>query len=633
MHIEFDMHDKSVNLLNNSTLLELKQLIKTANSDKNVYGVIISSKKEHFCLGADVPFILRMIKNHPKPQDLYEKVWEMQSLLSNFKKPTVCIVHGQCLGGGLELALACHYRIGISGTKLRLGLPEVRLGIMPGLGGTQRLPRLIGLEPALNMLLKGTTVREDIAAKQGLIDELATTKNQALHTAKALLQKKTLPNDKAVSLYKPEHVMTLSAAFALTKKQSQGCYTNVENLLQAIYEGHLVDLDNGLKTETEYFVKTLLEPTTQNMIKTLYIDRQHLRKQAKKSLSTTPITTLGVIGGGFMGAGIAAHALQQGLNVVIIEQNNKALQLAKTRLDELQQKYPPGKIGKLTISTDMHPLKTCQVVIEAVYEDMALKQNILQQAEHYLDQKAILASNTSTIPITHLASVLKDPTRFVGIHFFSPVAKMQLIEIIQGQKTQLKTLDIARGLTAALNKVPITVKDTRGFYTSQIVMGYIFEAITLITEGANPIEIEHAARQIGMPTPPLALLDEIGIDIAWHIIQENHKDPESPPLANAAIELINELYSHTRLGRKTQQGFYSYQPEKHLWPEILHKYPAKEHLFEDLKKRLLNIQVTMAHTIHQQGLIKKEDANVGAILGLGFCPWSGGPMFVSPETS
>jgi 3-hydroxyacyl-CoA dehydrogenase / enoyl-CoA hydratase / 3-hydroxybutyryl-CoA epimerase len=164
-------------------------------------------------------------------------------------------------------------------------------------------------------------------------------------------------------------------------------------------------------------------------------------------------------------------------------------------------------------------------------------------------------------------------------------------------------------------------------------MGYIFEAITLITEGANPIEIEHAARQIGMPTPPLALLDEIGIDIAWHIIQENHKDPESPPLAKAAIELINELYSHTRLGRKTQQGFYNYQPEKHLWPGILHKYPAKEHLFEDLKKRLLNIQVTMAHTIHQQGLIKKEDANVGAILGLGFCPWSGGPMFVSPETS
>lgn len=630
--ISFDMKDKAVNLLNDQTLKELKKIMGAADLNPQVNGIIIESAKENFCLGADITFIKKLIAEHKTPSDLVEKIWDIQLFFSSFNKPTACLIHGQCLGGGLELALACDYRVGVQNTKLRLGLPEVRIGIMPGLGGTQRLPRLIGLEPALQMLLKGTTIKEDKALSQGVIDDIAPTLKSAKTIAESLIKngKKKL---KEIDIYTSSNTMVLSAASALTKKQAQGCYKNIEYLLQALHDGHLVSLAHGLRTETEFFVKTLMEPSVEHMLDTIYTQRQALRKKAKEASQKHVIQTLGVIGGGFMGAAIAAHALASNLPVVLIEKDADSLVTAKDNVDALLQKYPTAKFPKITITKNLASLKKCELVIEAVYEDIALKQRVLSHAENHLSPNAILASNTSTLPITELALALARPEQFVGIHFFSPVAKMALIEIIEGKKTKTPAIQHAKSLTSLMNKTPILVKDTRGFYTSSVCMGYIYEAITLLTEGVNPIQIENAGKQIGMPASPLALIDEIGIDIAWHILQESHKDTSMLKPNPQVITLINRMYEEKRLGRKTQKGFYIYHKDKYLWPELFDLFPSKEYAFTDIKKRLLNAQVSIAHGIYNKGLISKEEANVGAVLGLGFCPWSGGPLNIESTDS
>ncbi len=629
--IQFDMEDKTVNLLNQQSLTSLKSLMTSAYTDDKIQGIVIQSAKDSFCMGADVNFIQKLVATHPNSETLYQKIWEMQSFLLSFEKPTVAIINGRCLGGGLELALACHYRVGIERTKLQLALPEVRLGIIPGLGGTQRLPRLIGLENALQMLLKGAPVSEDKALSQGLLNSI-TTEKSALKQAIDYIHSHNPRDhkDKMLNMYQPDHLMTMSAASALAKKQTQGCYVNVENLLQAVYEGHLVSLESGLKTETEYFVKTLLHPSTQAMLKTLYIDRQALRKKAKDALENHPITQIGIIGGGFMGGAIAAHAQVQGLKVVVIETDQERMLKAKEYIDSLVSKYSQTNrtkpLPKVTITKEYQKLKGCELVIEAVFEDLALKRQVLRQAEQYMDDQAVLASNTSTIPITLLAEELVSPKRFVGIHFFSPVAKMALIEVIAGKLTNKRALDFGKALSAVLNKTPIIVKDIRGFYTSNVCMGYIYEAITLLTEGVSPTVIENAAKQIGMPAPPLALVDEIGIDVAWHILQEAKKDPEASQPSQAVLDLVDQMYQQKRLGRKTQKGFYLYEPKKQLWPELMTMYPHIEHDFESVKKRLFDAQVNTAKTIQEKGYISKEEANVGAILGLGFCPQTGGPI-------
>lgn len=625
--VTFDMHEKSANLLNHSTFSELKHIFNTAENDPDINGIILLSDKKDFCLGADVNYIIKMVNKSTKAQELYNKLWALQKFLLSFKKTTIAIINGQCLGGGFELALACHYRIGLQNTKLRLALPEVRIGIMPGLGGTQRLPRLIGFQAAMPHILKGSVIREDAALKNGTIDTLAKNNSDALNHAFKYIQNSTQrKHTHNIYPYTKDNLMQYAAAAALTKKTAQGCYPNIENILQAVYEGSLFDLENALKTETMYFVKTLLTPESQAMLKTIYIDRTHLRKEAKVAIEAFNPKTIGIIGGGFMGSGIAAHCLQHDLKVILIEKDQEGLTQTKNKVDELLQKYPLKKRPKIMITTSFSSLKQCDMCIEAVYEDMDLKQNILKKVAHFMPEDALIASNTSSIPISMLAQGLPQPDRFIGIHFFSPVARMELIEIIEGKKTSAKTRKRAQAFTALLNKTPITVKDTRGFYTSQIVMGYIYEALLLITEGASPIEVEHAAKQIGMPTPPLALADEIGIDIAWHVLHENQKDTSMQSPSHAVMKLIDDMYNAKRLGRKTLLGFYEYQPEKKLCLNLLNKYPKTEISFESLKNRLYSVQKSIAKSVYDQGLISEIDANVGAILGLGFCPWTGGPI-------
>ncbi|MDC3180799.1 3-hydroxyacyl-CoA dehydrogenase NAD-binding domain-containing protein [Gammaproteobacteria bacterium] len=620
--IGINIEDQSVNTLGPSVFQALKKAIQTANDTDEIHGLIIHSDKDDFCYGADIAYIQKLAKKtHELQYKTLRGLHQIFNLLEN-GKPSVCIVQGQCLGGGLELALATQHRIAIQDSNLRMGLPESKIGIIPGLGGTQRLPRLIGLEPALSMLLKGNSVNITQAQQMGLIDHSSINKKYAISEAIQWLQRPQALPKKDITPFK--QVPILSAAIALTKKTSQDCYPHLESLLQAVYEGGLVSLDNALEIEIHLFIKVLNDEQTTRMLQTLFTDRTKLKRRAKAHHQTYPIQHLGIIGGGFMGSAIAAHALSKNIQVTIVEQQSQ-IQACSLRVKNLLSSYPQSNERKLKVSKSNHAISQCDVVIEAVFEDIALKKSVLQDIDPYLKPGAILASNTSSIAISELAKVLKNPQQFVGIHFFSPVSKMPLVEIIKGKKTSQKSMSIAQSLTYHLQKVPICIKDTPGFYTTNIAMAYAQAALKLLDQGVAPYIIERAARRIGMPTPPLKLMDEIGIDVIYGIIQ-SQQQLRKQQLKH--LTHIENLYHQKRLGRKVNAGFYDYSHQQPvLWKGLSHHTELSSGInIEDVESVLYKQQTAIANQLVKSGVIDKTNANVGAILGLGFCPWSGGPI-------
>ena len=537
-------------------------------------------------------------------------------------KPTAAVVSGQCLGGGLELILAAHFRIAVQSSPLRIGLPEVRIGIIPGLGGTQRLPRLVGLEHALPMLLKGEIIGTQQAEKIGLIDESTKTKSQAMQKAVRYIKKNTIRKENTINPY--DSLQTFSAAIALSKKQTQGCYPHIQTLLQAIYEGGLVERTAALEVETHLFIKTLESEQSKRMLHTLFLAPKKLKQMAREYAKKYPICHIGIIGGGFMGSAIAAHALQSGIDVTIIEQTHE-LQACAARIKQLRAQYPTNMHkAKLKISTQYTTLSHTELVIEAIFENITQKQVILQEVEQHVSKDCIIASNTSSIPISLLAKSLSNPDRFVGIHFFSPVAKMQLVEIIKGRHTKRLTVAKAQALTSVFNKVAICIKDTPGFYTTNIAMAYADTALKLLASGAAHY-IETAATRIGMPTPPLKLMDEIGIDVIWSILEA--KQQYAKTSLPKHTKLLENMFTRGRLGRKNKAGFYDYDKGKCLlWAELSNQKHISNLSIEEIESRLYNAQTSVAKQLVDMGIVDPVSANVGAVFGLGFCPWSGGPI-------
>lgn len=666
--LTWDMPDKSVNVITETTLQDLDTLVDDIIGNENIKGAVITSAKPVFCMGADLTMMETFTSDAQKEaakgeisQNILAKTHERLSSLSKIlrkmelgKKPIVAALNGSALGGGFELALACHYRIAAENPKARFGLPESRVGLIPGGGGTQRLARLLGAQESLQMMLLGRTVDPVVAKKAGLIDDLVARDELIPAARKWILDggKAQAPWDvKGFRIpgglpYSKGGVMTFTAANAIYRRETYDNYPAQRAILSCVYEGLLVDMDTALSIESRYFTHVVLSPVAKQMIRTLFISMQELNKGARRpeGIPKSKLQKIGVLGAGMMGAGIAYVSAYAGLNVVLIDRDLEAAEKGKTLSDKLMDKRvfkgratsddKEALLKRITATDDYTNLKGCDLVIEAVFEDRDIKADVTKKAENVLGKDAVYASNTSTLPITSLAEASRDPSQFIGIHFFSPVEKMMLVEIIMGKKTGDKALAVALDYVAHIKKTPIVVNDSRGFYTTRVVSTYITEGLAMLTDGVPAAMVENVGRMTGMPVGPLSLNDEVSLDLAYKIAQATKKDMGDAYQGTPGEALIEEMVvKRERFGRKNRKGFYEY-PEKgnkYLWPDLHEVLPdqlrADDIDVKDLKTRFLTIQaLETARCFDEEVLTDVRDADVGAILGWGFAPFTGGPL-------
>ncbi|MFL5260273.1 MAG: FAD-dependent oxidoreductase, partial [Hyphomicrobiales bacterium] len=546
----------------------------------------------------------------------------------------------------------------------RVGLPESKVGLLPGGGGTQRLPRLIGAEPALRLMLRGQQISAGEALKLGAVHAVAPQEH-VIEAARAWLsgspsaiqpwdgQDHRVPGGLPVS---PHGMMTWAAANALYRKETYDNYDAQRAIMSCVYEGLSVrSIDAGLAIEAAYFTGLILGRQAPVMIRSLFLSPQELNKGARRPPGEPPhkVARLGIIGAGFMGAGIAHAAAKAGIEVVLIDRDPALAEKGKAHsvalLDkqiarrEATETEKAALLARITPSASYHDLGNCDLAIEAVFESRDVKREAWAQIDAALPPDAIRASNTSTLPITGLASFVKDPASFIGIHFFSPVEKMQLVEIIKGEKTSERALAVALDFVKQIKKTPIVVNDSRGFFTSRVVMTHIAEGHYMLEEGMPPALIENAGRMAGMPVGPLALADEVALDLSWKILQATKADVgqayEDRPIDRILEEMV---VKRERFGRKNAKGYYDYPPgaKKRLWPEIgeiVRLEDASAFDAREIGERLLLIQaLETARCFEENVLTDVREADVGAILGFGFAPFTGGPLSyidtMGPET-
>ncbi len=588
--------------------------------------------------------------------DESRKLSQLYRRLETSGKPWVAAVNGTAMGGGFELMLACHHRVVSDNPKTRLGLPEVKVGLFPGAGGTQRVARMIPPSDALQFLLKGEQLKADRAKAMKLIDAVVPEAD-LIKTAKEWIKagnKGVAPWDvKGFRLpgglvWSKAGMMTFMPANAIYRRETYDNYPGARAILQTVYEGLQVDMDTGLRIESRWFAHVLRSPQAAAMIRTLFVSMQELNKGARRPPSVPPSTLkkVGIVGAGFMGAGIARVTAAVGIEAVLIDRDQETADkgkegVAKALSDRVMKGRMKGAdrdalLAKITPTSDYNALKDCDLVIEAVFEDRKVKADVIAKIQQVIRDDAILASNTSTLPITSLASEFKEPARFIGIHFFSPVDRMMLTEIILGKETGDKALAVALDFVRAIRKTPIVVNDTRGFYANRCVLNYIQEGHLMLLEGVPAALIENAARMAGMPVGPLALNDETALDLGLKIVRAAEADLGKGAVDPAQKKLLEDMVEkHGRFGRKNGKGFYDYASKpKRLWPGIADLIPKKlsreevEALdVEELKHRILVTQaLEAARTFEEKVVTDVREADVGSILGWGFAPWSGGTL-------
>jgi len=663
--LTWDMPEKSMNVIDLTVMEELDALVDEIVKDDAIKGVIITSGKSAFSGGADLTMLEGLLKDfHVKrAQDpeaaakmLFEgsrKLTLVYRKLETCGKPFVATLTGTCMGGGTELALACHARIAADDDSFKMGLPEVKVGLFPGAGGTQRVMRMTDGQQGMQFLLQGRTLRAKQAKSMGLIDDVAAPK-KLVEAAKKLLKagvdpvkpwdKKgfKLPNGQ---IYSPQGFQFWPAANAIYRKETFDNYPGARYLLHSVVEGLQLPMDLALQVESRYFAKVLQTPEAANMIRSLFVSMQELNKLARRPVDQRPnkIKKVGILGAGFMGAGIAYVSAQAGIDVVLIDRDQEAADKGKKHSDDLLTKaVQRGRsteeakqkvLDKITATADYEELADCDLVIEAVFEDREIKKTVTEKAEAVMKSRAIYASNTSTLPITSLAEASQRPKNFIGIHFFSPVDKMMLVEVIMGKKTSDRALAMALDYIKAIKKTPIVVNDSRGFYTSRVVMTYIREGLMMLADGVPAAMIENAGKMAGMPVGPLSLGDEVALDLAWKIVSATRKDLGVKYVEGPLDNILEEMVvKQERFGRKNAKGFYDYKgKEKTLWPGIPdvvgQPKPAEHFNVEELKQRLLVMQaLETARIFEEKCLTDVREADVGSILGFGFAPYSGGTL-------
>ena len=658
--LTIDMPGQSANTMNAEFREALQTTTQKIKQDKDTLtGIIITSAKKTFFAGGDLNEIITV--GPDQAESFYSMVQDLKQqmrFIESLGIPVVAAINGAALGGGWELCLACHYRIALNEKSLQLGLPEVTLGLLPGGGGIVRTVRLLGLEKSLPYLIEGKKVRVDAALKAGLIHDTADSINDMLSKAKVWISenpKSTQPWD--VKGYKipggtpssPKVAQMLAIAPAMLRNKTKGCYPAPEAILSAAVEGAQVDFDTAQSIEARYFTELVIGQVSKNMIGTFWFQLNDIKSGASrpKGIESNQIKKVGVLGAGMMGAGIAYASAAKGVDVVLkdisIESAEKGKRYSETILckrvsrKQLTEEKKQEILNRIKATSSSEDLEGCDLIIEAVFEDSALKAKVTIEAESKLTSNGIFASNTSTIPITQLAEASSKPENYVGLHFFSPVDKMPLVEIITGEKTSDETLARAFDYVLQINKTPIVVNDSRGFFTSRVFGTFVNEGIAMLSEGYSPATIESAAQFAGMPVGPLALIDEVSLSLFIHIRDQSKTDAQANGKvweAHPAEAVVDEMVNiHNRKGKAAGAGFYDYpsKGKKHLWSELDALFVDKEKSInadlQELMDRFLFIQsIETIRCLEENVLTSINDANIGSIFGIGYAPWTGGAI-------
>lgn len=658
--LTIDMPGQSANTMNAAFRDALNETVNKVKADlDDIGGIIVTSAKKTFFAGGDLNELHKVTRDQSEAfEAMVNGLKGSMRTLETSGKPVVAAINGSALGGGLEIALACHHRVALDDDKIQLGLPEVTLGLLPGGGGTQRLPRMIGLEAAFPFLMEGKKVNPKAALKAGIVDELANSADELIEKAKAFIAatpSSQQPWDKkgfklpGGAPHHPAMAQKLAIAPAMLKQKTKGCYPAPERILSAAVEGCQVDFDNGSLIETRYFTELVVGQVAKNMTGTFWFQLNAIKAGGSRpdGVARETFKKVGVLGAGMMGAGIAYSTAARGIEVVLkdvsVENAEKGKSYSEKLLDKkvsrkrMTEEQKAEVLNRIKATDSADDLDGCDLVIEAVFEDSSLKARVTQEAEPKLVANGIFASNTSTIPITQLAEASSKPENFIGLHFFSPVDKMQLVEIIVGEKTSDETLARAFDYVLQIGKIPIVVNDSRGFFTSRVFGTFVNEGIAMLAEGIHPSSIENAGVLAGMPVGPLAISDEVSLTLMQHIRAQSKKDTETaggtwvPHPAEAVIDQMVEQQG--RKGKAAGAGFYEYpeKGKKYLWPELdnlfVDQEKARNTRLQDLKDRILFIQaIETVRCIEEDVLRSVEDANIGSIFGIGYAPWTGGAI-------
>jgi 3-hydroxyacyl-CoA dehydrogenase / enoyl-CoA hydratase / 3-hydroxybutyryl-CoA epimerase len=665
----WDIPGRSMNVLDETSTTELEEILKQTTADAAVKGVVITSSKEAFCAGADLSMLegmnvayAKMLKEKGEEaanQMLFEQSRRFSLVLRGIEtcgKPWAAAINGLALGGGFEVTLSCHYRVAAENPKTRLGLPEVKVGLFPGAGGTQRVPRLVPPQDAMTILLKGDPVTVEKAKALNLIHAIVPPA-EMITAAKDWIKgggKAVAPwDEKGFKLpggpvFSKAGMQMFPAGNAIYRRETFDNYPAARAIMSCVYEGLQLPIDAALRVESRYFTSVLRSKEAAAMIRSLFLSMQELNKGARRPANVPPtkVKKLAVIGAGFMGASVGYVSARAGIDVVLIDRDQESADKGKGHaqsvIDDLIKKGRAKEsdrdaiLGRISATADYNVLKDCDLVIEAVFEDRKVKAETYAKAQPLVKSDAIFASNTSTLPINSLAEEFKDQGKFIGIHFFSPVEKMMLVEIIVGKNTGDLALATALDYVRVIGKTPIVVNDSRGFFANRCVMRYIAEGNEMFLEGVPPAMIENTARMAGMPVGPLSLSDEVALDLGLKIMKATEADLGPNAINQDHKKLMVELVEKQgRFGRKNAKGFYDYpekgKGQKSLWEGLSALQP--KHLdpdtldVEELKQRFLVVQaVEAARTVEDHVITDMREADVGSILGFGFAPFTGGTL-------
>lgn len=656
--VTLDDPGRSVNTMNDRYLDAMDECVEELHRNKDtITGVIITSAKSSFFAGADLDGLIKATPaDAASIMETLARVKGQLRKLETLGRPVVAAMNGTALGGGLEIALACHYRIGLDAAGVVYGLPEVTLGLLPGGGGLVRTVRMLGLTDALTkVLLQGQRHKPAQALEVGIIDELASSPEEMMQKARQWIAEHpdaAQPWDKpgfkipGGTPANPKLAAVLPAYPANLRKQLKGAPMPApRNILAAAVESTQVDIDTAFRIESRYFTELACGPIAKNMIKAFFYDLQAINSGQSRpdGQPRWQPTKVAVLGAGMMGAGIAYVCALAGWQVVLVDVSEENARRGKsysernlaTRVQRgaTTQEQAEALLGRITPTADYADLTGCDLVIEAVFEDVALKRQVFAQAAKVVASDALLCSNTSTLPITELARGVDRPADFIGLHFFSPVEKMPLIEIIRGKQTSDAAVAKAFDVTLALKKTPIVVNDSRGFFTSRVIGTYLNEGVAMIGEGIDPQTIEQASLQAGYPTGVLQLMDELTLTLARKIRNETKAAVEAaggryqPHPAEAVIDRMVEEFD--RKGKAAGAGFYEYVDGKRtrLWPGLREHFDATNHDVDlhELGERMLFVEAIETQKCFDEGVLTSvADANIGSIFGIGFPGWTGG---------